>query len=417
MDTTPQDLDYFYKNIFPSEQLFAWTQYGSQDPKETVKREYSITLSSENNKDGVFVRYSSCVNQKKFRELMFSRPHGWISKLDIGPKFNGDVSRHKEKILTPEEKELVFDIDMDDYNAVRTCCQDKRVCQACFAFLSAAAKILYHLLTNVFNFQHILFVFSGRRGIHCWISDYNARILTSRQREGLASYLHSGLQENKKLSSALLEHYVLDSSYELLTTDFVNLFKTQQIFHTATQRLDMVNKYFDKPGEMHGYSLPNDTAEEAWESLKKRANKVNQMNGIKRIVLDFLYPRLDIEVSKQFNHLLKSPFCIHPATGKVCVPIPFEDIDTFNPDTVPTLTQLIQEHKSVQNNAHNNKNLNFLNQNLAKYITPLPQVGVLGTSLKKYIEYFTDFVVKVVGDEITRRQEMDEFNDAVSGNW
>lgn len=43
------------------------------------------------------------------------------------------------------------------------------------------------------------------------------------------------------------------------------------------------------------------------------------------------------------THLLKSPFCVHPRTGKIGVPIDPATVDQFDPHKVPAILDLMDE--------------------------------------------------------------------------
>ena len=107
---------------------------------------------------------------------------------------------------------------MTDYDEIRTCCSDKKICKRCWGYIAAAVKVLdsalrgkspltppcqaedHILILDTFGFKHLLWVYSGRRGIHCWISDPAALDLNDEQRRALVTFMEviKGSKEQMK---------------------------------------------------------------------------------------------------------------------------------------------------------------------------------------------------------------------------
>eukprot|EP00794_Sanderia_malayensis_P017323 gene17323-19056_t len=345
----PELLVQYYTRLFPYEEFYNWLCYGKDPNKYFAKREFSFTL-----KDDVYIRFLSFNDCKEFeKEIQKRQPY----KIDIGAVYNSRPKEHKQLCagqFIATEKELVFDIDMTDYDDVRTCCSGAAICERCWPLMTLAIRIIDRTLLEDFGFKHRLWVYSGRRGVHCWVCDEEARKLSQGARTAIAEYLSlikGGENQAKKVNFGRNIHPSIAKSLSFVTEFFKKKFLIEQGILDCEENWknvlaiipdDSVRAKLNNMWQNHGADV---AGKQKWEELCKELER-HKMFGRKfadEIMCQYVYPRLDVNVSKGINHLLKSPFCVHPKTGRVCVPIDTQKLDEFDPFTVPTISTLCQE--------------------------------------------------------------------------
>lgn len=372
-------IDHMFKGrLFPYEAMFRWLSYGNDPSSENEfvekdffsHREWSFTIE-----DDIYIRYQSFFDKNEMMAMIQKRqPH----KIDIGAVFTACPKDHttiKPELFTTVERELVFDIDMTDYDDIRTCCTGAEICGRCWPYMTMAVKVVDTALREDFDFKHILWVYSGRRGVHCWVCDPIARNLTNEARTAVVDYLsvHTGSADNsdKKLKQNFTQpHPMMARAYDILDPLFERWIadeKGQGLLARKDRYMKVLNSL---PNEIIRKELYDDwerndgrmSGAERWRQVREKTTSPSPDNTAaltaarkKRInfaeldawrielVFTHCYPRLDTNVSKTQNHLLKSPFCVHPKTGRVCVPIDASRAERFDPFTVPTVRSLCEE--------------------------------------------------------------------------
>jgi len=404
----PELLNQYYKRLFPYKLYYKWLSYGSVPKNYFSMREFSFTL-----KDDVYIRYLSFADDHELEKEMQKRlPY----KIDIGAVYNCKPKDHKTVqpgAFRAEEKELVFDIDMTDYDEVRACCSGAAICKKCWPLMITALKILDKALQEDFGFDHRLWVYSGRRGIHCWVGDEAARKLSQTGRSAVAEYLSvikGGESQTKKVNFKGSMHPSLRRASEFVEKYFTSRFiKEQGILDSDEGRQAMLKllpegSLRDKVEQ--AWNSNCSTTEDRWKKLVYCVNeKFNGKNLLEEIMFQYVYPRLDINVSKGLNHLLKSPFCIHPKTGRVCVPIDPARAEEFDPFTVPTISELINELDEYAKNNNENED-----------DTPKPKREYMKTSLAKSMKIFERFLSGLEKENNERRRIENE-KQAQTGQW
>ncbi|GAA5899473.1 hypothetical protein JCM6882_009127 [Rhodosporidiobolus microsporus] len=362
--SNPMVMRTYYSRLFPFKQLFLWLNQAHAPTKQWTHREFAFTLQND-----AYLRYQSFNTSDDLRaEIIRLNP----SRFEIGPEYSGRPNARKalmKSAFRPLTRELVFDIDMTDYDSVRTCCKDKAMCRRCWKFITVAVKVLDELLRQDFGFQHLLWVYSGRRGIHLWISDPLAMELTDDQRSAIVRYIDivKGFTlMDKRVGLSRPLHPTLERAFENhLKSAFANVvLADQECLKDEEQWSNVVKLIPDKEKASTLYKdIPASSSlssRKRWDQIRiapsgpqsasaavKEKIREKHADAVDDIIIQYTYPRIDTEVSRKLNHLLKAPFCVHPGTGKVCVPLLASQIDAFDPDNVPTVGSLLMEIEAL----------------------------------------------------------------------
>lgn len=360
------------------------------------------------------------------------------SRFEIGPVYSTNPRDRKTLRggqMKPVSKELVFDIDLTDYDDIRSCCEKANICGKCWAFVTMAMKVVDTALREDFGFEHILWVYSGRRGAHAWVCDPRARNLPDDRRRAIAGYLdvlRGGTQSGKRVNVKRPLHPHLARSLDILKPHFATTTLADQATFFSPDQTDRLlsllpDKSLNDALRRKWSSAPDRSSSNKWADIDALAktgksstlNPSTLRDAKQDIVLEYTYPRLDSEVSKKMIHLLKSPFVIHPGTGRICVPIDGRRAEQFDPLSVPTVTELLDEIDRWD--AENPP---------ASGVEPEGEGSALGagssdargprrlqdyekTSLKPYIDYFRSFIAALLKEERSGKREREEDGAAV----
>jgi len=277
---TPEILSEYYRRKFSVAPLLKVVSVENFD-----HREFGFLVISEEEQER-FIRNLSFKTPFELKKFMSERG---VLAAYVGALF--DPPPTPETSITQLRwlgRELVFDIDLTDYDDLRTCGKGKdHVCPVCWKFVVDAALIIDETLREDFGFSKIVWVYSGRRGVHAWVLDKEAKELSEEAREAVAVYVSPDSPDEPlayRYQMRLLKMYAMRNN----------------ILLTNLRKRDI---------------------QKLWKEVRKSI------------------PRIDKKVTMDHVRLLRVPGSVHNATGRIVTII--KDIQEFYIDDAPTVWDVL----------------------------------------------------------------------------
>ena len=315
------DLKRYYQEVYQPDQLIALIGLA-----EFRCREFGFRLT-----ENKFIRNISFRSPSAIKTFMSTRVPIQASigaVYDRPPTMDTSIQQ-----LTWQSRELVFDIDLNEYDSVRTCgCAGAdSYCYDCWSLINDAMLFLDDTMRTDFGYEQLVWLFSGRRGVHLWIFDETAKFLTQDARTAILNYLSMIQGEEYPFRIEPLPEYAKlfrTRLVEIITTSYVKYASIDELQSIGFEKTDA--KRFQDRLEKQNFSMDSFT--------RNLPLDVEPMKLIQQAIR-MRYPRIDRAVTIDTRHLLRAVGTVHSSTGKICTVI--DDIANFSPEMAPSVWELL----------------------------------------------------------------------------
>jgi DNA primase small subunit len=283
-------------------------------------------------RDGKFFRNMSFEEPKALRDYLADRTplHAYV-----GAVYNDPPTR-RTPIHTLEwmGHELVFDLDLNEYDAVRKyicdCQGADQLCIRCWQLITLAIIIIDETLRIDFGMKEIIWDFSGRRGVHGWVKDKEGFTLSQEQRMSIVDYLTviHGEEETARIEDR-----------KTFPPDFRERieYSVFRAFLDGIQRKDLLSLGLSSSHASNILAQIKRQEGEIDRSISRRFNKILADIDKYDEILRRWVPRIDHKVTIDTRRLLRLPYSIHGKTGRIARILSTQEILVFNPENEPSL--------------------------------------------------------------------------------
>lgn len=272
-------------------------------------------------------------------------------------------------------KELVFDVDVPDFDRFCDCAatQRKTLCATCWLHIEGCYFIMNFIFTAIFGYPqaNLLYVFSGGKGLHCFNNDPRAMALNQEQRDTIFNYVKIGKEDDMALCQWIVSNATpelskrleaLFRSHVLVSRDLLRqlafrrwvALKIDKYYPSTYQSirtrwcLDDANAFTFNTHENVSLKLWDMVVEHARYEHYNVDNAMSVVTAPLFIIYRVYYPIID-PGPLLMTHEIKLPFSIHATTMNIALPIDQAFIETTDKSSLMlTLDQLCQYYRRIK---------------------------------------------------------------------